>query len=97
MVFFIGRPVDRASPEGPVAPGAYEAPPPEDGGVGVVQWTVGGVCDQVPPFPKSVSGIVTLTHVPSSSNDRVEGSYQVDPSGGPSGFTEGSFSAHSCP
>ena len=42
MDFFIGHRGDRGLFEGPVNPGAYSAPPPEDGGTGVQQWEVGG-------------------------------------------------------
>src|SRR5215472_1893065 len=84
MSFFIGHRGDGGLPEGPVGPGVYQLPPPEDGGTGVLGWSVGGVCDQVPPFPKAVSsGTVTLTHVPSNPSERLEGSYNLDPSGGP--------------
>src|SRR5262249_52306568 len=92
MSFFVGHRGDGGFPEGPVGPGVYQAPAPEDGGTGVLGWSVSGVCDQVGPFPKAVSsGTVRLTHVPSSPSERLEGSYTLDPSGGPYGFTEGTF------
>jgi hypothetical protein len=96
MSFTIGYGAGEGFPVGPVGPGVYQAPAP-DGGIGVLEWSVGGVCDQVPPFPKAVvSGTVTLTHVPADPSERLEGSYKIDPSGGPYGFTEGTFSAHTC-
>jgi hypothetical protein len=95
--FVVGHRGDGGLPEGPVGPGVYRAPAPEDGGTGVLQWSVGGLCDDVPPWPKAAYGTVTLTHVPSSLDDRLEASYQIDPSGGPYGFTAGTFSAHPCP
>jgi hypothetical protein len=97
MSFDIGHLGDGGFPEGPVGPGVYQGPPAPDGGTGVVGWQVGGVCDQVGIFPVEVSGTVTLTHVPSNPSERLEGFYNVDPSGAQYGFTSGSFSAHTCP
>ena len=96
--FVVGHRGDGGLAEGPVGPGVYRAPAPEDGGTGVLQWSVGGVCDDFPPYPLAVSsGTVTLTHVPSNPSERLEGFYNLDPSDAQYGFTSGSFSAHTCP
>ena len=97
MFFVIGARGDGGLPESPLEPGVYQAPPPRDGGPGILQWEVGGVCDNAGSWPKFPSGTVTLTHVAWGPNDRLEGSYQIDPSGGPYFFTEGTFSARICP
>jgi hypothetical protein len=99
MSFVIGRRGDGGIPEGPVGPGVYRAPAPDDGGPGVFGFEVAGVCDQVPGWPKYLaSGTVTLTHVPSRPDEHLEGSYQLDPDSGASyGFTAGTFSARACP
>src|SRR5262249_25891648 len=97
MEIFIGHLGDGGFPDGPVGPGVYQGPPAPDGGTGVVGWSLAGACDQVPPLPIAVSGTVTLTHVPSNPSESLEGSYKLDPSSSQYGFTEGTFSAHSCP
>ena len=94
MQMLLGHRGDGGFPEGPVEPGTYRGPPEDDGGPGVLQWQIGGVCDDFGP-PHHPTGTVTITRTPSEAGGRLEGSYRID-TGGDSDFQEGSFSARPC-
>ena len=94
MRMFLGHRGDGGVPEGPVGPGTYLRPPADDGSPSVLQWEIGGVCDDPGPLHYP-TGTVTITQMPSGPGTRLEGSYRIETGGTPD-FPGGSFSARSC-
>jgi len=83
-------------PSGQLVAGTYRSgqPGPTTTALLVTLWQIGGLCDNV-EGPFDVAGTVTVTHVPTASGDRLEGSYQIV-DGGSSDFPGGTFSARPC-
>lgn len=88
----------RRFPDGQLVPATYLSgqPRPTTAGLLVTFWQISGLCDTI-NGPYNVTGTVTVTHVPTWSGDRLEGSYEiVDGGGGSWDFPEGTFSARPC-
>jgi hypothetical protein len=83
-------------PSGQLVPGTYLSgqPGPTTTALLVTFWQIGGLCDNT-NGPFDVTGTVTVTHVPTASGDRLEGSFKIV-DGGSSDFNGGTFSARPC-
>lgn len=103
MSIVLQRYVDGGVSGGELVPGTYVSGPsgPMDTGLFVTLWKSGGACDNTNICPCDVVGTVTITQVPASSADRLQGTYQIDGGlqdevGVARARASGAFSAHTC-